>query len=74
MPRESGLSRLVIVEKAMCCIIGIGPILFHTFSLRSSLAEVKVPPGPRLLILDHVDQYRHLLKPAGPLPVRKATK
>ncbi|KAK2079166.1 hypothetical protein QBZ16_002857 [Prototheca wickerhamii] len=40
----------------------------------TSLAEVKVPPGPRLLILDHVDQYRHLLKPAGPLPVRKSTK
>lgn len=38
------------------------------FSWCSSLAEVRIPPGPRLLILDHIDQYRHILKPAGPLP------
>ncbi len=34
----------------------------------SALQEVKIPAGPRLLILHHIDQYRHLLKPAGPLP------
>lgn len=34
----------------------------------SALQEVKIPAGPRLLILHHIEQYRHLLKPAGPLP------
>lgn len=32
--------------------------------LRSALAEAKIPPGPRLLILDHIDQYRDILRPA----------
>ncbi|KDD76264.1 hypothetical protein H632_c292p0 [Helicosporidium sp. ATCC 50920] len=30
----------------------------------SALAEAKIPPGPRLLILDHIDQYRDILRPA----------
>ena len=30
--------------------------------------QVKIPPGPRLLILDHIDQYRHILRPAMPIP------
>jgi len=37
----------------------------------SALKEAKVPPGPRLLILHHLDQFRNpssLLKPALPLP------
>lgn len=34
----------------------------------AALQEVRIPPGPRLLILHHLDQYRHLLKPAVPLP------
>lgn len=37
----------------------------------STLQEVKIPPGPRLLILNHLDQYRspsNVLKPALPLP------
>ena len=37
----------------------------------SALREAKVPPGPRLLILHHLDQFRNpasLLKPALPLP------
>ena len=33
-----------------------------------SLQECRVPPGPRLLILHHIDQYRHLLKPGMPIP------
>eukprot|EP00887_Chlorella_sp_A99_P003471 scaffold7.g3471.t1 len=33
-----------------------------------SLAEVRIPPGPRLLILDHIDQYRDILRPAVPIP------
>jgi len=33
-----------------------------------SLQECKIPPGPRLLILNHIDQYKHLLKPGMPLP------
>eukprot|EP00798_Chlamydomonas_sp_ICE-L_P012177 gene12177-15297_t len=36
----------------------------------SSLAEVKIPPGPRLLILSHLDQYRSassVLKPGLPV-------
>lgn len=37
----------------------------------SALAEAKIPPGPRLLILHHLDQYRSassMLKPALPVP------
>lgn len=37
----------------------------------SALSEVRIPPGPRLLILHHVDMYRNpgnVLKPALPLP------
>lgn len=37
----------------------------------SALQEAKIPPGPRLLILHHLDQFRNpasLLKPALPLP------
>ena len=30
--------------------------------------EVRIPPGPRLLILAHIDQYRHILRPAMPVP------
>ncbi|PNW85367.1 hypothetical protein CHLRE_03g183100v5 [Chlamydomonas reinhardtii] len=36
-----------------------------------ALAEVRIPPGPRLLILHHLDTYRNpssVLKPALPLP------
>ena len=39
--------------------------------MRSALAEVRIPPGPRLLILHHLDTYRNpssVLKPALPLP------
>lgn len=37
----------------------------------SALSEVRIPPGPRLLILHHLDTYRNpanVLKPALPLP------
>ncbi|KAI8475908.1 MAG: hypothetical protein J3K34DRAFT_17793 [Monoraphidium minutum] len=37
-----------------------------------SLAEARIPPGPRLLILHHLDTYRNpssILKPALPLPM-----
>ncbi|KXZ56760.1 hypothetical protein GPECTOR_1g685 [Gonium pectorale] len=37
----------------------------------SALAEARIPPGPRLLILHHLDTYRNpsnVLKPALPLP------
>mmetsp|Transcript_36233 Transcript_36233/g.80635 ORF Transcript_36233/g.80635 Transcript_36233/m.80635 type:complete len:251 (+) Transcript_36233:138-890(+) len=37
----------------------------------SALTEARIPPGPRLLILHHLDQYRNpanVLKPALPLP------
>ena len=33
----------------------------------AALAEVRIPPGPRLLILAHIDQYRHILRPAMPV-------
>lgn len=38
----------------------------------SALAEARIPPGPRLLILHHLDTYRNpsaILKPALPLPM-----
>jgi hypothetical protein len=35
-----------------------------------ALQEVKIPPGPRLLILDHIETYRHILRPAVPIPKR----
>lgn len=37
----------------------------------SALTEARIPPGPRLLILHHLDRYRNpasILKPALPLP------
>ncbi|KAK9824548.1 hypothetical protein WJX72_011234 [[Myrmecia] bisecta] len=33
-----------------------------------ALQEVRIPPGPRLLILHHIDSYRNVLKPGMPLP------
>lgn len=33
-----------------------------------ALQEVRIPAGPRLLILAHIDQYRHILRPAMPIP------
>jgi len=38
----------------------------------SALSEARIPPGPRLLILHHLDTYRNpsaVLKPALPLPM-----
>ena len=35
----------------------------------SALQEVKIPPGPRLLILHHLERYRHVLKPGMPPPL-----
>ncbi len=37
-----------------------------------ALAEARIPPGPRLLILHHLDMYRNpsaMLKPALPMPM-----
>lgn len=37
----------------------------------SALAEARIPPGPRLVILHHLEMYRNpsaYLKPAMPLP------
>lgn len=34
----------------------------------AALQEVRIPAGPRLLILAHIDQYRHILRPAMPIP------
>ena len=36
--------------------------------LCSALKEVSIPPGPRLLILHHLERYRHVLKPGMPMP------
>ena len=35
---------------------------------RSALSEVKIPAGPRLLILAHLERMRHVLKPGVPFP------
>ena len=38
----------------------------------AALTEARIPPGPRLLILHHLDTYRNpssILKPALPLPM-----
>ncbi|KAL4854531.1 Chloroplastic import inner membrane translocase subunit HP30-2 [Chlorella vulgaris] len=34
----------------------------------AALQEVKIPAGPRLVILDHIETYRHILRPAMPIP------
>jgi hypothetical protein len=34
----------------------------------SALKEVNIPAGPRLIILHHLDRYRHVLKPGMPIP------
>ncbi len=34
----------------------------------SALKEVKIPAGPRLIILHHLERYRHVLKPGMPVP------
>jgi hypothetical protein len=41
--------------------------------LCSALQEVKIPPGPRLLILHHLERYRHVLKPGMPPPMYPGT-
>ncbi|KAL3141995.1 hypothetical protein ABBQ32_004638 [Trebouxia sp. C0010 RCD-2024] len=33
-----------------------------------ALQEARIPPGPRLLILHHLEQYKHILKPGMPAP------
>ena len=38
-------------------------VLTHSVLCFSALQEVRIPPGPRLLILNHVDRYRSALKP-----------
>ena len=52
---ESRLRNALTVE---CCL----------GRLCSALREVKIPPGPRLLILHHLERYRHVLKPGMPMP------
>ncbi len=47
------------------------PLPLPRLAVCSALAEVRIPPGPRLLILHHLDAYRNpssVLKPALPLP------
>lgn len=34
----------------------------------SALKEVRIPAGPRLVLLHHVDRWRNVLKPNIPLP------
>lgn len=33
-----------------------------------ALQEARVPAGPRLLLLHHLDQYKYMLKPGMPVP------
>lgn len=39
----------------------------------SALRDARIPPGPRLVILNHVDRYRNVLKPA-PIPIKSAPR
>ena len=41
------------------------------FLLCSALKEVKIPAGPRLIILHHLERYRHVLKPGMPMPTHQ---
>lgn len=66
-PPPPSLPRAARSWRAHCC---------HCFPALpchcSALAEARIPPGPRLLILHHLDQYRNpsaILKPAIPLPM-----
>ncbi len=36
--------------------------------LCSALKEANIPAGPRLIILHHLERYRHVLKPGMPMP------
>lgn len=48
----------------------------HSFSLvltrhklaRRALQEARMPAGPRLLLLHHLEQYKYVLKPGMPAP------
>lgn len=33
-----------------------------------ALRDAKIPPGPRLLIMHHLEQFQHVLKPGMPVP------
>lgn len=36
--------------------------------LRRALQEARMPAGPRLLLLHHLEQYKYVLKPGMPAP------
>ena len=60
----------------ICCVLPLMLLTVLPFSQTaaascSALTEARIPPGPRLLILHHLDSYRNpasVLKPALPLP------
>lgn len=77
-PKDDGAPEYARV-KAMLSSLGLskyeknvrkGLLTDSTIGLWDSAAlrEVRIPPGPRLLILAHIDQYRHILRPAMPIP------
>ena len=66
----------LVLSLLPACLLPFPPIDLPAFSPTSpvstyhgaSLQEVRIPAGPRLLILAHIDQYRHILRPAMPIP------
>lgn len=78
-PKDDGTESEYTRVKAMLNSLGLskyeknvrkGLLTDSTIGLwdASALREVRIPPGPRLLILAHIDQYRHILRPAMPIP------
>jgi hypothetical protein len=56
----------------MTCFQRLASHLLHPslvlYGVASAPQEVKIPAGPRLVILDHIETYRHILRPAMPIP------
>jgi hypothetical protein len=43
-------------------------LLSRSAPLCRALQEARVPAGPRLLLLHHLEQYKYMLKPGMPVP------
>lgn len=55
-------------KEAMQCVDANKPGYVVCVHMSSALQEARIPPGPRLQILHHLEQYKHILKPGMPTP------
>lgn len=51
-----------LLQPWVCYVATINHIPFLMYSESRELQEVNIPPGPRLLILDHIERFGHKLR------------